>query len=246
VEQKGKQATNNKDVNKFEEIFTCLILHPHHPDVFLSLSSEVAVSTPAVTPSPTAIQTTTTTEFREPLASTSIAPGEGSPVAGVGPAERMFADDGEEREHAGSHVASIVGSLAGLLALILLALLVFALVRYGYCLCCCCCAAAAVEKKAEPGQAYDNEVYEDLAACVSASKEKPAIYDNVVVGGEETREKKSIDEQVYDNRLNHDLYAAGVASANPAVYDNAAAVDDISQAGDKDAASQTNVYVDMQ
>ena len=205
------------------------------------------MSTPAVTPSPTVLQPTTTTEFREPLASTSIAPGAGSPGAGVGPAERIFADDGEEGGHGDSHVASIVSSLAGLLALVLLALLIWALVRCGYCLCCCCCAAAAVEKKAEPGQAYDNEVYEDLAACVSAGKEKPVIYDNVVVvADEETREKKSIDEQVYDNRLNHDLYAAGVASANPAVYDNAAVVDDTSQAGDKDTASQTNVYVDMQ
>ena len=86
------------------------------------------------------------------------------------------------------------------------------------------------------GQAYDNEVYEDLASCVSAAKKKPVIYDNVVVSAE-TEEKKPIDD---DNRLNHDLYACGVVGANPAVYDNALVADK-----EADPNEDGHVYVDV-
>ncbi|KAI0211071.1 hypothetical protein LSAT2_004136 [Lamellibrachia satsuma] len=207
--------------------------------------TDMAVTTPAVvSTTPAVVSTTpavvsTTTEFREPLATADNDFGETSTSSGMGPAERIHtSDDAGEGGNTGSRVAVIAGPLAGLLALLLLAFIIFALVRYGYCCCCCCCAGAAGGEKKEvvAGQAYDNEVYEDLASCVSAAKKKPVIYDNVVVSAE-TEEKKPIDD---DNRLNHDLYACGVVGANPAVYDNALVADK-----EADPNEDGHVYVDV-
>ena len=168
-------------------------------------------TTPAATPTtPAAALASTTTEFREPLATDF-----GRTTIRSGIAERQGfpgADDSQEGEGSSSQVGVIAGSLAGLLALVLLALGIFFLVRYGCCFWCCCCAAAAGDDKKEPvsDQAYDNEVYQDLASCVSMGV-KPPLYDNLVTA--------NTDEKVadVDNRANHNLYSGG------AIYDNSVA-----------------------
>ena len=174
----------------------------------------VALTTPAVAmTTPAAAPTTTTPEFREPLATDY---GMTTVRSGVAERQGFPGDDNQEGEES-SRVGVIAGSLAGLLALILLILLVL-LVRYGCCYCCCCFAAAAGDEKKEPvsDQAYDNEIYQDLASCISMG-EKPPMYDNVAAN---TDEKMADVDNLYSGDVTYDNSVADKAVNVKHVYED--------------------------